>query len=229
MTTLHKPKYCGQDWLDMTPTGGGRICGQCNKTIIDFSKMTWADIQKIQLQNSNSVCGMYKPRQLEYWGQEIPNHSNSIVKVAAITGLTLSLSSSVYSQTAQVKDSLIIRGKVIDKKTNEELSFANVFLKSSKQVTTADIEGNFKIVVKDIPASVYPDTLVVQYVGYLTTQLVFKDLHKIKTDSIGMQSGELNLKLELQSGPVIAFYVTKPTLRQKIKWRFKKWFGRKDK
>ncbi len=29
MTTLPKPKYCGQDWLKMTPTDGGRICGHC--------------------------------------------------------------------------------------------------------------------------------------------------------------------------------------------------------
>lgn len=226
MTTLHKPKYCGQDWLDMKPADGGRLCGQCNKTIIDFSKMTWADIQKIQQQNNNSVCGMYNTQQLKYWGQEIPNPSNSIVKVASITGLTLFLASSVYSQTTQISVSLIISGKVIDKKTNEELPFANVFLKNSKQVTTTDIEGNFKLVVKDISDSVYPDTLVVQYVGYFTSQLVFEDLHKIKKDSNGRQQGELNLKLELQSGPVITYYVTKPTLRQKIKWRFKKWFGR---
>jgi len=61
MTTITKPKYCGQNWLEMQPTDGGRICGQCDKVIVDFSKMSWTEIEQLQRQNNNAVCGMYNP------------------------------------------------------------------------------------------------------------------------------------------------------------------------
>ncbi len=47
MMTTAKPKHCGQNWLEMTPTENGRICRQCSKIIVDFSRKTWTEIETI--------------------------------------------------------------------------------------------------------------------------------------------------------------------------------------
>lgn len=222
--TIPKPKHCGQNWLEMNPTDGGRICGQCNKKIVDFSKMSWAEIERLQTQNNNSVCGMYKPRQLDYWGQEIPTYNNPLLKAAAITGLTVSFTFSSHGQTINTADSIVIKGKIIDETTFEELPFANVLLKNCKIKTSTDIDGNFKLVLRNIPSIPMPDTLEVNYIGYQKKQIIISDFNKIK-----VEGGEINLTLTPDRGNITAFYVRKPTLGQRIKWKFKKWFGRREK
>jgi CarboxypepD_reg-like domain len=231
MTTIPKPKYCGQNWLEMNPTDGGRICGQCDKKIVDFSKTSWSEIEKLQRQNNNGVCGMYNPRQLDNWGQEIPTYNNSLLKAAAITGLTISFATSSHGQTINTADSIVIKGKIIDETTSEELPFVNVLLKNSKVGTATDIDGNFKLVLRNVLSTPMPDTLEVNYVGYRKKQIIFRDIKEINNseNKIKLEDGKLNLTLAPATENIIAFYVRKPTLGQRIKWKFKKWFGRKEK
>ena len=105
MTKILKPNHCDQNWLEMTPTNGGRICEKCNKRIVDFSKMNWAQIERIQNQNNNAVCGMYNHKQLENWGHELPTFSNSIKKAAQMP-----------KQLSRLKV-LLLKGKSLTKKT----------------------------------------------------------------------------------------------------------------
>ncbi|MDX2360401.1 MAG: hypothetical protein QNK23_06320 [Crocinitomicaceae bacterium] len=80
--SIPKPKYCGQDWLEMKPAEGGRICSKCEKTIVDFSKKKWKEIELIQQESNNTVCGMYSNKQLENWGKEV-SRFNGLGRVAA--------------------------------------------------------------------------------------------------------------------------------------------------
>lgn len=84
---IPKPKHCQQNWLEMKKTDGGRICADCQKTIVDLTKKNWAEIESIHMNSSHPVCGMYTSRQLEYWGKEVPSFSLS---ACSRTGLTLS-------------------------------------------------------------------------------------------------------------------------------------------
>jgi len=84
-----KPRHCGQNWLEMQPVEGGRMCGQCEKKITDFSKMRWSAIEAIQQQNNNTVCGMYHPKQLEHWGKEIPKADPMLRKASVIKNYVL--------------------------------------------------------------------------------------------------------------------------------------------
>ena len=179
MITIPKPKHCLQNWLDMNHTNGGRICGQCDKKIVDFSKMSWIEIENLQRQNNNTVCGMYNQKQLDNWGQEIPTHKDSLLKVAAITGLTISLTLPTYAQTINTTDSVVIKGKIIDEKDGEGLPWAKVILKNSKVGTTTDIDGNFKLIVRSIPTLPLTDTLEVNYIGYIKKQIILKDIKEI--------------------------------------------------
>lgn len=225
MSTIPKPKHCGQNWLGMNPTEGGRICGQCDRKIIDFSKKSWLEIEQIQKQNNHSVCGMYDPKQLDHWGREIPTPKDRFLKSMAISGLTISMALPVYAQPTTPADSIIIQGKVIDETNGEAIPFASVSLKTNKAQALSDLDGNFKFVLKDILPS--PDTLEVYYIGYEKKQVIFKDIRDLNSEN-SFKDGRINLAIAA-SDNIIAFYVTKPTPAQRIKWKFKKWFGRKEK
>lgn len=231
MTMIPKPKHCGQHWLEMTPTDGGRICGRCDKKIVDFSKMSWAEIEKIQSQNNNAVCGMYNPKQLDNWGQEIPTNNNSLLKAVAITGLTVSFATSTFGQTINTADSIVIQGKIIDKTTSQGLPFADVVLKNSKVGTMTDYKGNFKLVLRNVPSTPMPDTLEVKYIGYSKKQIIYKDIKEINNSKKrnNHEYGDIVLSLVEDKNNGLLFYVSKPTLRQQIKWKINKWFRRKRK
>src|SRR4051812_18662002 len=37
---------CSEDWAAMRPSGDGRHCGQCDKTVIDLSRMTRSQAER---------------------------------------------------------------------------------------------------------------------------------------------------------------------------------------
>lgn len=57
------PETCNQSWEQMAPTGNNRYCGQCCKTVIDFTKMTNDEIITF-LATKNDVCGRFEQHQL---------------------------------------------------------------------------------------------------------------------------------------------------------------------
>ncbi len=231
MTTIPKPKHCGQNWLDMNPTEGGRICGQCEKKIVDFSKSSWSEIEKQQSLHNNGLCGMYHPKQLENWGQEISESNNSLLKAAVITGISISIANSSYGQSIINADSLVIQGKVIDGDVGEGLPAAIVRLKNNKIQTMTDMDGNFKLVLRNVPSTPIPDTLEISEVGYPKKLLVFNDLKQMNSSESGikLENGKLNITLATPDTEIISFYVHAPTRAQRMKWKIKSWFRRKDK
>lgn len=64
------PKPCNENWKSMLPEKKGRFCNSCNKTVIDFTKMTNPEIKKYFIDNSNnkSICGHFKLNQVEVTG-----------------------------------------------------------------------------------------------------------------------------------------------------------------
>jgi hypothetical protein len=216
---MEKPKHCGQNWLEMSPIEGGRICGKCEKKIIDFSKMSWKEIENIQLQNDNSICGMYNPKQLEYWGQDIPKNKNFLYKSMTIAGLTISFAMTSYGQNENSSDSIIITGKVIDISTNEELPFTSVTLLRNKTEAMTDLEGNFKLIVKNPKSENLSDTLEIKNVGYVKKYIVLDDITKINPL-------EFTSELKLIPGG-ITYSVSEPTFIERVKWKIRKIFKRK--
>ncbi len=58
------PKPCGEDWDGMQPSGCGKYCGSCEKTVVDFRAMADNDIIKI-LEEKGNVCGRFTYTQLD--------------------------------------------------------------------------------------------------------------------------------------------------------------------
>ena len=56
---------CHEDWQKMTPESQGRFCQACEKTVVDFSKMSDAEILYYFSQpRTEKVCGRFRSEQL---------------------------------------------------------------------------------------------------------------------------------------------------------------------
>lgn len=222
---LPKPQSCAQHWLDMQPAPGGRLCGQCHKVIRDFSKMSWKEIEQVQRENNHAVCGMYRPEQLQHWGQEVPTRKENLLKAAAATGLAVSLSLTAPAQTTHPADSLVLRGRVRDAQTREPLGYASLRLKQHQIFTVTDADGNFLL---KAPAPL-TDELLVTYLGYRNTVFSIDSITDASQlhPSIKHDQGMLDLALEPQMD-VITYYVTRPTWKQRMKRKWDRLFRKQE-
>ncbi len=62
--TLSIPTPCTEDWNAMTPDKNGKFCASCQKTVVDFSRMTDAEIFNYFDTLKGSTCGRFTEKQL---------------------------------------------------------------------------------------------------------------------------------------------------------------------
>lgn len=125
------PEPCDQKWEDMTPQAKGRFCGQCTKTIVDFSQKTDREIAAEFKASEGQLCGRFSNDQL----------NRDIILATALknnsqwkaTGLMLSamLTMSAYNSEARMTTGIIIpveqldiqedKKTVIEQNTSEEI------------------------------------------------------------------------------------------------------------
>jgi TonB family protein len=55
---------CPEDWNSMSPCGQGRFCGSCQKTVLDFTQKSDAEIQAMLANREGEVCGRFYAHQL---------------------------------------------------------------------------------------------------------------------------------------------------------------------
>lgn len=113
---LNIPQPCHEDWAQMTRADKGKFCSQCEKVVVDFTKMTNAELVDYFHQNRGvSVCGRLNRIQLEAPLQTFPPLSVwarlRTLAAAVAGGFALFLSSCRPSHTTgeiQAKDSVTI-------------------------------------------------------------------------------------------------------------------------
>ncbi len=222
---IKKPKSCEQKWVLMTPSEGGRICSQCNKVIIDFSKMRWRDIERIQQQNNNNLCGMYSPKQLVFWGKEVPEINCSKIVTSTALLVTLTASTSSFSQSTISIDTTkrtIINGTVTSTPNNgryDPIVSTLVILKGTSHAVQTNSEGQYQLDVSGYIDTIQNPALIFTMIGYKTLELPLN----IKPNT------ELKYDVQLnEDDPQLSiFYVRAPTRSERIRWKLKKWFRRK--
>ena len=62
--TISIPTPCTEDWNNMTPDKNGKFCASCQKTVVDFSGMTDAEIFNYFDTFKGSTCGRFTEKQL---------------------------------------------------------------------------------------------------------------------------------------------------------------------
>ena len=228
MPALPKPQHCGQDWLAMSPTKNGRLCGQCDKIIHDFSRLSWAEIERQQQAHGNALCGMYSPAQLTHWGQEVPGSPGACARLTAATTLALTLSSlPILAQTdpAKTSGSIVVRGTVHDnskKSRPEPLPGVTVLLKGTQIGVSSNADGTYELSIPNTVVARHA-MIAVSSVGYFQNEFAL--------DSLGSGSPDVvvhNVELKPVPSTGNIFYVRRATLARRAWWTVKGWFRRDE-
>lgn len=132
---LAKLKKCNQYWDEMNPVMGGRHCSKCDKTIVDFSNMSFTDIAFFMSESKESVCGFYLPEQLA-------QIKKSKSKFPVTLGLSTLLTTSVITKAEKIHPS-------IENFQNEKKPFLGItseasFITDNNRVDTIYLTGNIQ-------------------------------------------------------------------------------------
>jgi hypothetical protein len=190
---MQKPPPCHQNWDAMAKVPGGRLCAQCDKTIVDFSKKTWEDILKIQKASQFKTCGKYSEKQIRHWGHQPPAVDLAWFRKFSFTGMLVLLGlKSVDAQVTRennkeyldlvekdISDSdsftkSTFRGVVFDSSNNEPLVGAVIRPKIGNGGAITDENGRFLIEVDKSLVDNDSLNVTIQYLGLKTTQVVLQ-------------------------------------------------------
>lgn len=205
--SINKP--CNQKWDELEPrTAQKRYCGQCEKSVVDFSQMSDQKLLSY-LQNTNAkVCGKLRPDQLKHYSL-IENKASfgfSCLRKSVMAFVLLLLSKPTISNAhsvvkpetfikAQSKgedqntqaDGITVSGKVMDKYSKEVLPGVSVILKGTGIGVSTDLDGLFTFPKKLEKG----DVLIFMFIGMDTQE------YKIKDDSSDFLNIELDLSFDL--------------------------------
>lgn len=96
---LSIPEPCAQDWNEMQPVTGGRHCASCKNVVMDFSRMTDAQLLDYFREFNGAACGRFREEQLERVIQAVSlPRSSWWAKVAAGILLAVGLSKDADAQ-----------------------------------------------------------------------------------------------------------------------------------
>jgi hypothetical protein len=167
--SLKKLNKYNQFWDEMKPNETGRLCQKCDKTIIDFSKMSFTEIAFKMSETNEATCGFYLPEQIN----EIKKSRNNIPLSIGLTTLiaSTSLANSEKKENEKyfsnqdfqeklanelnikqnkiIKDSILLSGRIeyydsISKKNLTD-SYFYIVIKGTKIGAGTNENGNFKI------------------------------------------------------------------------------------
>ncbi|WP_298121157.1 carboxypeptidase-like regulatory domain-containing protein [Flavobacterium sp.] len=232
-------KPCSENFNSFNKTEKGGFCNSCQKTVIDFTKMSDQEIIKYFDNEQSKTCGLFLETQLKsYSNPTIPSsNKNSNPFITSVFGLsllsTLTFANS-YSQEKTINNETINKENVTIKQDNEStdlnekitvsgvisdesgpLPGANIYLKKYNIGVQTDIDGKFTF-PKQLQIG---DILIVSYVGYKTKEVKVKSNNHSITMSydIKLENAQVIMMGEVSTNKV---YKSKRTLIQKIKSLF---------
>jgi hypothetical protein len=101
---LSVPTPCGENWHHMSPKAAGKYCISCNKTVVDFSLLTDAEIFAVIRNSKGSICGHFKEDQLGRCIPEPVAPRSQLLPVVLITaGLTVGLAERGFSEARNLE------------------------------------------------------------------------------------------------------------------------------
>ena len=192
--TLHVAQPCHESWDAMTPASGGRHCAACQKTVVDFTHKTDAEILAALRQAAGETCGRLRadqlgrplaaraaarPRRWHAWlgaallvaGLRRPDQAQAAgrarppVALAAPTPSGRVATSRLIAEQEPLTESYRLAGLVLDAQTNEPMPGATILLEGTTTGTSTDREGRFTL---PLPAKGTILTLIISSVGYET-------------------------------------------------------------
>jgi hypothetical protein len=161
--TISIPTPCTEDWNAMTPDKNGKFCASCQKTVVDFTRMSDAEIFRYFDTFKGNACGRFSEKQLSApiieplvlkplnrwaWALSallLPSVAAS--QTAKMNEATKIITPSVFEQKKS-KKSLIIEGEVAELGTQLPLQNALISIVINGKVVMkneTNKDGYFKI------------------------------------------------------------------------------------
>ena len=183
---LHLPSPCHENWDAMTPRDQGRHCVSCQKTVVDFTAMSDAEVLAFfeNRPEQTSTCGRLRGDQLST--PPPPYRASRHLRTWMTLAAAVSLPLLGFSQTnppvppAEQKlhanasqDSLrlmqdregFVRGRLVDSE-GVPLIGATIIVTQTNVGTSSDIKGYFRLRLPKDARSI-----TVDYIGYATRVL----------------------------------------------------------
>jgi hypothetical protein len=196
----------------MTPAVPGRHCAACQKTVVDFTQKTDAEILAALRHAAGETCGRLRPDQLgrplvapaaaprwrAWLGAALAVVSTAHTSKATsqvetplsvFTSPLMASPAIVAKQTAPLattaNKTLFLSGTVVDASTGEHLPGVLIRIKGTQQEIATDADGNFSLPLATDSKRI---TLLASYVGYETT---------VKTLKLKPSTEPLRLRLKM--------------------------------
>ncbi len=247
---LSKLRKCNQYWEDMPENEKGRLCLQCNHTIIDFRKSTDAEIAQAHIFSEDKVCGLYHKEQLEFassankgrkgtrwnvfyiglfsflsWNTLGQEKSDEVKVEQTDKKLSINPNITVKKQdqdSSIVKEMIIISGTITDEK-GLVLPGAYVLVAGTHIATSSDENGFYKLNLTDVIETLEKVNLVFAYVGY--EQILWSQdktyFEEIKDVKVNVQFTQ---EVELS---VFSIYGVKAPLHKRVWYKIRNVFRKK--
>lgn len=185
------PEPCYERWSEMTPAEQGRFCHSCQHQVIDFTKMTDAQIVSYLSKQQGRVCGRMQNFQMNRnllppkvetitWWQKIVAFvvfvfSFGTIKAQEVTShepIIETVFSDLIPPVQKVDSSqmkqITIQGKIVDKTDKEPIYAARVVVVGSEAIALTNFDGQFLFTIERHVNDTSAITLHVRYLGQET-------------------------------------------------------------
>ncbi|MFD1467561.1 carboxypeptidase-like regulatory domain-containing protein [Hymenobacter caeli] len=176
----------------MTPQGPGRHCAACQKTVVDFTQKTDAEILAALTRAAGGTCGRFRAEQLArpllplvaqgpsrwrvwlaaavaVWG--LREGAGAPAKAQVTTELRPLGAPATQFDSNQLQKKVLVEGKITDGSTHEGLPGATVSLKGTNIWCSTKADGTFQLTVPEEYAESASLAVIVSFVGYETQQV----------------------------------------------------------
>ncbi|RSK46554.1 carboxypeptidase-like regulatory domain-containing protein [Hymenobacter perfusus] len=185
--TVTIPQPCHESWAAMTPAAQGRHCAACDKVVVDFTRLTDAEVVAYLSQTNGRSCGRFRAEQLSRplrVTADAPVSRRWLAAALAVLGLGVAgpagaqtkstapqeqrqLPSEAAVSTATAADR-IIRGRVTYAGSGEGLPGVTVLLKGTTIGVSTNSDGTFEL---PLPDSVdYEQLVLFTTVGFISEE-----------------------------------------------------------
>jgi CarboxypepD_reg-like domain len=157
---LSIPTSCAEKWENFTTTSEGGFCGSCSKVVVDFSRLSDAEVLKFFESKPAHTCGRFRPDQLKVYSYQ---NAHSVrpglgLLKAGFVSLCLVLADKASAQikpasdrapveqsaSAIVEPTFQVEKYVTSSEDNSPLPGVNIFLKGGTVGTVSDGQGKFE-------------------------------------------------------------------------------------
>lgn len=237
---------CLENWNNMDKTTKGAFCHNCQKEVIDFSKLSDNEIVSVIETRTGSVCGKFNNTQLNrdiHFVNYQVNHQPSFYKLFIALFLSAFWSNSTEAKSTDIKSQIsinpilknglgvnkkdlkkdsnkvVIKVKVLDKETNEPIPFVNVFIKDVGFGMTTDIDGVFSL---SVPDSLFNKPFTLKIGSSI-------EFNQLEITNISKEKASTEMIYYLEKRNVIIMGALINTVEVPKKYTKKKWWERKQK